>query len=372
MVEIALTPGEPEYLQIAQQIRWAVASGKLAAGDRLEPVRVLAACLHVNASTVARAYRMLEVEGVVETHQRRGTLIRAAAPVSDVRQTRLRQMMERTVVEGLAHGFTLDEMEATFGLQLSAWRERRGSPSLPERAGKETGRLSTFAGSHDLALEALLVQMRRSYPGQSLAANFVGSLDGLLQLLHGEAGLAGTHILDDETGVYNLPILRRLFVGQRLAVVTLAEREQGLMVAKGNPCAVYSLHDLARPGVRFINRQPGSGTRTLLDYSLRRLSIAASDVAGYHDEAGTHTAVADAVARGQADAGLGVEAAARAFDLHFIPLIRERYDLVAFAEDRQRPPLCWLLDMVNHPQVKAVVAALGGYHTAHTGEEIIL
>jgi molybdate-binding protein/DNA-binding transcriptional regulator YhcF (GntR family) len=372
MIEIVLAPGDPEYLQIAQQIRWGVASGRLAAGERLEPVRSLATRLHVNASTVARAYRLLEVEGVVETHQRRGTLIRAAAPLNDLRQTRLRQAMERPVVEGLAHGFTLDEMEAAFGLQLSAWRERRESPLPQERSGHEIVRLSAFAGSHDLALEALLAQTRRSYPGQSLAVRFVGSLDGLLQLLHGEVGLAGAHILDEETGVYNLPILRRLFVGQSLSVVTLAEREQGLMVARGNPRAVHSLHDLSRPDVRFINRQPGSGTRTLLDFNLRRLGIAPADVAGYHHEAGTHTAVADAVARGQADAGLGVEAAARAFSLHFIPLVRERYDLVALAGDRHRSPLCWLLDTVSNPQFKSVVAALDGYYAAHTGEEVTL
>ena len=372
MIDIVLAPGEPEYLQIAHQIRWAVASGQVMAGDRLEPVRSLAARLHVNASTVARAYRLLEADGVVETHQRRGTLIRSAVPVNDLRQARLRQTMERTLLEGLAHGFTLDEMEAVFGLQLAAWRERRQSPAPPERSAGEVDRRSTFAGSHDLALEALLAQVRRSYPGQGFAVRFVGSLDGLLQLLHSEVGLAGAHILDEETGVYNVPILRRLFVGQRLCVVTLAEREQGLMVAKGNPCAISSLRDLARPGIRFINRQPGSGTRTLLDYSLRSLNMLPADLAGYHHETGTHTAVADAVARGQADAGLGVEAAARAFGLEFIPLACERYDLVAFAEDRQQPPLSWLLDMVSHPHFKAVVAALGGYHTTHTGEETIL
>ena len=372
MIDIVLAPGEPEYLQIAHQIRWGVASGQLMAGERLEPVRSLATRLHINASTVARAYHLLEVEGVVETHHRRGTLIRSAAPVNDLRQARLRQTMERTLLEGLAHGFTLDEMEASFGVQLSAWRERRQSSAPLERSTGETGRLSTFAGSHDLALEALFTQTRRSHPDQGFAVRFVGSLDGLLQLLHSEVGLAGAHILDEETGIYNLPVLRRLFIGQRLSVVTLAEREQGLMLARGNPSAISSLRDLTRPGIRFINRQPGSGTRTLLDYSLRRLSIAPSGIAGYHQEAGTHTAVADAVARGQADVGLGLEAAARAFNLQFIPLACERYDLVAFAEDRQQAPLCWLLDMVSSPQFKSVVAALGGYHTTHTGAETVL
>jgi molybdate-binding protein len=327
--------------------------------------------LHVNASTVARAYRLLEQQGVVETHQRRGTTVTAAdgTELRDLRHLRLRQVMERTLVETLALGFTLDEVEAAFGLQLAAWHERRSQPAPVERvAGGDY--LYCFAGSHDLALEALWAQARRGHPAEHFDVRYLGSLDGLLHLLRGEAGLAGAHLLDEETGEYNLPILRRLFVGQRLCVVTLAEREQGLIVAAGNPKKLASLQDLARPDVRIINRQPGSGTRALLDYHLRCFNIPARSVAGYEREAATHTAVADSVARGQADAGLGLQAAAHAFGLGFIPVARERYDLVMLADARTLPPLSWLLDSISTSSFRTVVAALDGYDAAHTGEEV--
>ena len=192
---------------------------------------------------------------------------------------------------------------------------------------------------------------------------------GLLALLHGEVALAGAHILDEETGEYNLPILRRLFPGGQLLAVTLAEREQGLIVARGNPKGIRSFADLARDDVRFVNRQAGSGTRTLSEHHLRRAGIAGASVVGFDRVVDTHLAVASAVAAGNADAGLGVYAAARAFGLDFVPIAKERYDLVLLAADRSQPPLSWLLDTVASPGFRAVVAELGGYDTAKTGEE---
>ena len=169
-------------------------------------------------------------------------------------------------------------------------------------------RLCRFAGSHDLALEALWAHARREHSEVSFTASYVGSLDGLLALLHGEVALAGAHILDEETGEYNLPILRRLFPGGQLLAVTLAEREQGLIVARGNPKGIRSFADLARGDVRFVNRQAGSGTRTLSEHHLRRAGIAAASIAGFDRVVETHLAVASAVAEGSAadaDAGWG-------------------------------------------------------------------
>ena len=139
-------------------------------------------------------------------------------------------LAERAVVEALAQGFTSEEIEAAFGLQLAAWREQLARPA-PRPAAENSDRLCRFAGSHDLALEALWAHARRAHSEVSFTASYVGSLDGLLALLHGEVALAGAHILDEETGEYNLPILRRLFPGGQLLAVTLAEREQGLIVA---------------------------------------------------------------------------------------------------------------------------------------------
>ena len=379
MLNIILTKGQPEYAQIAEQVRLAVARGMLHPGDRLESVRELAARLGVNPSTVARAYRELEHAGVIETHGRRGTLVAArgdAIGLRAVRDARLRALAERAVVESLAQGFTSEEIEAAFGLQLAAWRQQLTRPAL-RPAAESSNRLCRFAGSHDLALEALWTHARREHSEVSFTANYIGSLDGLLALLHGEVALAGAHILDEETGEYNLPILRRLFPGGQLLAVTLAEREQGLIVARGNPKRIGSFVDLARDDVRFVNRQPGSGTRTLSEHHLRRAGIAAASVMGFDRVVDTHLAVASAVAEGSAkggakggaDVGLGVYAAARAFGLDFVPVAKERYDLVLLAADRHRPPLSWLLDAVASPGFRSVVAELGGYDTTKIGQE---
>ena len=373
MIQFDFVKGKPEYLQIAEQLELAVASGRLQPLERLEPVRDLAGRLGLNPSTVARAYRLLEGKGVIETGGRRGSRVGAAASAGPamLRQVRLRAFASRAALEGLAQGFGPDELEAALGLELAAWRERRegGAAIRPPANG---GRLNRFAGSHDLALEALWAQARRRHPHLVVEPRYVGSLDGLLALLHGEVGLAGSHLLDQESGEYNLPVLRRLFVGVPLCMVTLAEREQGLIVARGNPLRIGGYADLARPQVRFVNRQPGSGTRSLLDQSLRRQALNPAEVRGYDRVVSTHLALAAAVAEGSADAGLGIRAAARAFDLDFVPLARERYDLVLAAADRDASPVAELLAVLGSAEFRAVIGQIGGYDTARMGEELRL
>jgi molybdate-binding protein len=322
---------------------------------------------------VARAYRLLEQQGVIRTDGRRGSRVAEASGGGQMlRQMRLHALATRAVCEGLAQGYTPDELEAALGLELAAWRQRRQAQDAGPPAAPPAGRLNRFAGSHDLALEALWAQARRLHPGLLLEPRYVGSLDGLLALLHGEAGLAGCHLLDEESGEYNLPVLRRLFVGLPLCVVTLAEREQGLILPRGNPRRLAGYADLARPGIRFVNRQPGSGTRSLLDHNLRRAAVNSAEIRGYDRVVPTHLAVAAAVAEGSADAGLGIRAAARAFDLDFQPLARERYDLVLAAADRDGSPIAELLAVLSSEEFRAVVAQIGGYDTGRTGEELRL
>ncbi len=365
----------PVYQQIAEQVRLAVAGGRLHPGDRLEPVRRLAQRLGVNASTVARAYRMLEQEGVIETNRRRGSVIaRAGADLTRqaVRENRVRGILERALLEALALGYEPEEAEAAFGLALAAWRERRLGASTPPPSPAADVQSVSFAGSHDLALEALWAQARRSRPDLALSVRYVGSLEGLLALWRGEVDLAGAHLLDEESGEYNLPIVRRLFAGQSICLITLAERQQGLIVPPGNPLNLLGWRDLARPGLRFVNRQRGSGTRALLDFHLRSEGIAPKTIAGYDSEVQTHMGVAAAVAEGRADVGIGLLAAARAYGLGFVPLAGERYDLVLRAETRERGPVRGVLDLVTSDEFRAVVAQLGGYHTAISGRETTL
>jgi putative molybdopterin biosynthesis protein len=196
----------------------------------------------------------------------------------------------------------------------------------------------------------------------------VGSLDGLIALRQGLADMAGCHLFDAAADDYNVPYLRHLFPDRAVDVVTLAHREQGLMSAPGNT-AVRSIEDLTNPAARFVNRNPGSGTRIWLDSSLRDLGIPHDRILGYGDEVRTHGEVALTVASGAADVGLGVRAAAEEHGLTFTPLFTERYDLVFNADRAQGEDLQRLRDRLGSRQLRAGIGGLRGYDSSHTGEE---
>ena len=222
-------------------------------------------------------------------------------------------------------------------------------------------------GSHDLAIGVLEDQLKLRHPELKIAATNVGSLGGLLALQRGETHIAGTHLLDPDTGDYNIPEIRRVIPQIPVILLHLAQREQGILVARGNPKAIRTLQDLTRGGIRFVNRQPGSGTRVLLDYELKKLSIDGATIAGYEREEFTHMAVGVPVASGLADAGLGVRAAAQALTLEFIPIASEQYDLLIerrFFESIRGEEL---LATIRSESFKSAVNALGGYDTAKAG-----
>jgi putative molybdopterin biosynthesis protein len=225
-------------------------------------------------------------------------------------------------------------------------------------------------GSHDLALDLLSNALARRSPGASLASANVGSLGGLLALARGEAHLAGSHLLDEDTGEYNVSYIRRHLSGVPVVLAQLAGRVQGLIVARGNPRGLGSLADLTQPGVQFVNRQRGSGTRVLLDYRLGQLGISASDIGGFEREQYTHLAVAADVASGAADVGLGILAAARALELDFVPLFNEEYQLVIPREHYGSSLLAPLLDILRSSQFRDEVNALGGYDVTRMGEVV--
>ena len=193
-----------------------------------------------------------------------------------------------------------------------------------------------------------------------------GSYQALTGLARGEAHVAGCHLKDDGTGVYNLPWVRRV-VPFACTLVTFAAWQQGLIVAAGNPRGIRGVEDLAAPDVTIINRQAGSGSRSLLDGLLRRRGIPAASLAGYHQEAGGHLAVARAVATGLADAGVGVQAAASALGLGFVPLEEERYDLVIPNHLLNEPGVQALLELLRRPGLRRRVETLGGYDVSSMG-----
>jgi putative molybdopterin biosynthesis protein len=261
----------------------------------------------------------------------------------------------------------LAEIRITGFVTEKYYRARAGAFLLQELILPQSEKpILLFSGSHDLAIEQLATHLS---PHIDIIAQPVGSLDGLIQLRQGLAHIAGSHLMDVD-GEYNAPTVRRLFPDRPVSMVTLAHRTQGWMVSPGNPLGIRSAADLARPTLRFVNRNPGSGTRLWLDTELHRLGIAPAQIPGYDRIARTHTEAAEAIQSGQADAALGLEAAASQHGLDFIPLFSERYDLV-FPADVSAA----LEPLLNHLQTatfRHTMEGLAGYHSAHTGEQVSL
>ncbi|MFN2494706.1 MAG: molybdopterin biosynthesis protein [Pseudonocardiaceae bacterium] len=236
----------------------------------------------------------------------------------------------------------------------------------------EIDRTIVAIGSHDLVLDLAASALRATDPGVTLASSNVGSLGGLVALRDGLCHLAGSHLLDPETGEYTLPYLPRVLgAGCEVAVVRLVHRQQGLIVAPGNPLGLTDLDDLGRPGLRYVNRQRGAGTRVLLDHELRRHGLTPGDITGYEREEHTHLAVAAAVAAGRADAGLGILAAARAFELDFMPVAQEPYDLVLTRQAHDSALLAPLWELLATPAFRTSIESLGGYSCTETGHRML-
>lgn len=238
---------------------------------------------------------------------------------------------------------------------------------LPQPGGEQG---AIFAlGSHDLALELLADHLGQDTATPDLITLPVGSLDGLIALRQGFCQLTGCHLFDPVGGEYNTSYVRHLFPGQPMHVITLAHREQGLLVPPGNPQQIRSLEDLGRDDLTFINRKTGSGTRLWLDQQLGALGVESTQIQGYTQEVSTHSQVAEAVLQGEADLGLAVLAAARQYNLDFIPLFEERFDLVIPEEHYQSALLLPALEYLHTAEFRSAVQGLGGYDPLETGKE---
>lgn len=224
-------------------------------------------------------------------------------------------------------------------------------------------------GSHDNTLDVLYNFLRKRYPHVTLSSAHVGSMGGLIAIKKGEAHLAGTHLLDEATGEYNVPFIKKLMPDRKVVLINLVYRIQGLIVKKGNPKNIKGFEDLARDDIVFINRQAGSGTRLLLDKHLKELGISPSQIKGYDRDEYTHMAVASAVLTGRADVGLGILAAAQALGLDFIPVAEERYDILIPQEFIELPIVQAVLDIIRKDkEFKKAVTSLGGYDTRDMGK----
>ena len=223
-------------------------------------------------------------------------------------------------------------------------------------------------GSHDNTLDLLTDELRRRSTKVRLSSSHVGSMGGLMALKRRVCHMAGIHLLDPIDGSYNTRYVEKYLPGRSLTLVNLVTRQQGLMVAKGNPKGITGVESLTRDDIRFVNRQAGSGTRILLDYHLKTLGIDNKTIDGYTRDEYTHMSVAVAVLSGTADAGLGIHAAARALDLDFIPVVTEQYDLLIDNDFIKMPMMDEFLTTMKSERFKERALALGGYSTETTGQ----
>jgi molybdate-binding protein/DNA-binding transcriptional regulator YhcF (GntR family) len=367
----------PLYKQIIDQVKQLIANNQYKSGDKMPTVRELSHRLGVNPATVARAYQDLEQEGILGASRRRGTIVMGEAESPQrlpLRQSRLSGIVNNLILDVLSQGYSPEEIEAAFTLQLSRWRIQREAhesatgdgPHPPEK------KVIHIVGSNDLALDLLVSRLKYKDPDIVVQMTPAGSLGGLLAMQEGKADIAGIHLLDEETGEYNYPYVQHTLQNIEVAIVHLADRIQGLMVAKGNPKNILGLEDLKRPDVTFVNRQKGSGTRVWLDYKLREMGVIPSDIKGFNRELDTHLAVGMSISKGEADVGMGIQAAARSCNLDFIPITKEKFDLVIPMTNFRSSLFEPLIEIIRSDEFKSVVDQMGGYDTAQTGDTIFI
>jgi putative molybdopterin biosynthesis protein len=324
----------------------------------------MAADWDCTAGTVQRAYQELASQGLILSRAGQGTRVIKAVQAGGetaLRRANLVHRSEAFLLEVLTAGYTPNEVEAAIRQALERWQIVLSQPAPSQE------RTLRFAGSHDLVLTWLAAHFPEIVPQVTLQLGFTGSLGGLIALAEGKADLAGCHLWDEESDSYNVPFVRRLLPGKKVALLTLAHRRLGLILSAGNPAKVTGLHDLDRPDIRFVNRQIGSGTRVWLDSALRRQGTDTARINGYADERMTHSDVAAAVAEGKADVGFGLEAVARSYGLEFIFLVRERYDLIIPAENLELDAIARLVDWLAGDQARKGISDFGGYETDETG-----
>lgn len=227
-------------------------------------------------------------------------------------------------------------------------------------------------GSHDPLLDEVADMMHRADPTVFMSSSHVGSMGGIMAIRRGEAHAGGCHLLDTETGVYNLSFLKKYFPNGGIRLVRCIGRQQGLMLAKGNPLDIKEFADIDKNGVRYVNRQKGSGTRVLMDYLCEQYAVNVSDIYGYEREELTHTSVAAQIANGSADAGMGIYSAAQLYDLDFLPICIEEYDLIIPDHAWETPVVQQLIATLKSPAFREKMLAMGGYTVDHPGEIIPL
>ncbi|NPV57987.1 MAG: GntR family transcriptional regulator [Anaerolineae bacterium] len=353
------------YLQIAEAIRKQIIEGTIHPGDRLPPVRELITEWHCTPGTVHRAYKQLANEGLIVGRSGQGTrvLSHVAHPHTTpaIRKASLVNKAEAFLLEAVASGYTENDIETALQAALDRWRSIK--PATPQHAEN----IIRFAGSHDPVLMNLVRDFSRKHPQDGFEIHFHGSLGGLILLSQGQVDLAGCHLWDEPTNSYNLPFVQKVLPGKKVHLVNMAIRQIGIALPPGNPQQINALEQVTQPGVIWVDRQAGSGIRVWTDAHFKKYHIDPEHIHRYPHEAMTHTQVAKWIAEGSATMGCCLEYSAREFELDFIPLAKEEYDLVT-TQDVHTGVMKRFMDYLGSNPARKLIARHAGYHATHTGE----
>ena len=251
---------------------------------------------------------------------------------------------------------------------IEEWIIESASENIGKKKRRELEDHIVIMGSNDFTIELLSHELSRRFPEFSLSFSNLGSIGGLIALGRGSSHIASCHLLDPDTGEYNLPYLPRYLPDLETTAINLIYRDLGLILRSGNPLDIAGIEDMVRPKIRIINRQEGSGTRIFFDFELKRLGIDPNRINGYEKQVNTHAEVATAVLSGVADVGLGILSAARMLGLEFIHITRERYDLVIPEENLSAKPVGALLETIRSREFRGKVEQMGGYDTRDSGK----
>lgn len=358
---------QPAYQVIYESIREEIYTGKLKPGDKLPGVREMSQRWQCTPGTVQHAYALLVRSGLVSSRQGKGTVVSdqpsgAMAVGSGVRRASLVIKAEQFLLESITSGYSLEEITEALTLATEHWRV------MEERISSGEEDVIRITGSSDTVINALADVISTFLPGIRLQVQIGGSMAGLMALNSGTTDMAGCHLWDAETNSYNLPFIQKVLPNRRIKLVTFAHRRLGLITARENPAGIRSLADLRKTGIRFINRQHGSGTRVWLDEQLKLAGIKPEDINGYESVKSTHLEVAREIAEGRADAGLGLESTAAVFGLNFQLLTLEQYDLVVDAAQVERQPIRHFIAWLQSDAARAYIAGFQGYETGDTGK----
>lgn len=284
---------------------------------------------------------------------------------------KLFKISKHTVYElikrGELHAFRVGNKMRIEHSEIERFKNLDSPPRNQEMSASSTLQI---AGSHDFLIEHLIKYVSKQADLLTLQPTYIGSLEGLMMLYRGNCDIAAIHLLDPSSGEYNLPFIKLFFVHEPLTVIRLATREQGFIVAKGNPKNIQDFEDLTRKDITFVNRQKGSGTRFLLDSSLAKKRIQPSSIKGYENEEWNHLSTASYISRGIADVALGIRSAADQLGLDFIPVTDEKFDLVLRWTEKNKEALQHLLDIIQLTTFEESIRNLEGYHTVEFGKII--